>query len=315
MKVLTLEGTAGDRFTQMLSPLRCVAADRYCIYSLLQGSAGLRFTRVHAEGDPSTLPATQSIEGGRFLGPWDPASPSRLEVNQFRPGIDGWGDVEALATLPVWKQHYGPLGLRWERRLLAYDPEGRFLAWMGVTRFADSPPFSAEETRQLQRGAPALIRMSMAVATLDQAATLDQPAHIVVRPDGQVDGACAAGLRWLNAARLEALRDAVRRLEREEDVTVVYEGTFASPVRLVTEAGRCAYLFTLSRTEAPRLRPHSRLTAREREVADLAAIGATAGEISRHLGISAETVRTHLKAAYSILGVCSRVELASALRG
>lgn len=58
---------------------------------------------------------------------------------------------------------------------------------------------------------------------------------------------------------------------------------------------------------------NARLTQRQYEVGDLVAAGATVGEAARHLGITPNTVRAHLRTIYRILGVCSRVELARAL--
>lgn len=56
-----------------------------------------------------------------------------------------------------------------------------------------------------------------------------------------------------------------------------------------------------------------RLTPRQREVAELASVGATAIQMAAHLSISPHTVRQHLKAVYRALGVANRVELAAAL--
>jgi DNA-binding CsgD family transcriptional regulator len=52
------------------------------------------------------------------------------------------------------------------------------------------------------------------------------------------------------------------------------------------------------------------LTAREREVAELAATGLSAREIGARLFIGERTVEGHLARAYARLGVRSRVELA-----
>ena len=52
------------------------------------------------------------------------------------------------------------------------------------------------------------------------------------------------------------------------------------------------------------------LSPRQHAIARLAADGVTAREMARALGISAHTVRQHLKVAYRALGVSSRVELA-----
>ncbi|MDH3202702.1 MAG: helix-turn-helix transcriptional regulator [Myxococcales bacterium] len=55
------------------------------------------------------------------------------------------------------------------------------------------------------------------------------------------------------------------------------------------------------------------LSPRQYEIAEYAAAGATASEISRILEISAHTVRQHLKEAYRRLQVGNRVELSHAL--
>ncbi|HEY2308428.1 MAG TPA: LuxR family transcriptional regulator [Streptosporangiaceae bacterium] len=57
-----------------------------------------------------------------------------------------------------------------------------------------------------------------------------------------------------------------------------------------------------------------RLTRREREVAGLAAAGASSREIAAKLVLSVRTVDNHLQNAYSKLGVTSREELARVLR-
>ncbi len=55
------------------------------------------------------------------------------------------------------------------------------------------------------------------------------------------------------------------------------------------------------------------LSPRQIEVAEYAAVGATCNEIARALEISTNTVRHHIRNAYNLLGVGSRVELARAL--
>jgi DNA-binding CsgD family transcriptional regulator len=60
----------------------------------------------------------------------------------------------------------------------------------------------------------------------------------------------------------------------------------------------------------PASRLEARLSAREREVARLAATGLGDKEIARCLGISRTTVRTHIDKAYRKLGINNRVALA-----
>jgi DNA-binding CsgD family transcriptional regulator len=57
----------------------------------------------------------------------------------------------------------------------------------------------------------------------------------------------------------------------------------------------------------------TRLSEREREVAELAACGLHDKEIARRLGISITTVRTHIDHAFRKLGVTNRVLLAQRL--
>jgi DNA-binding CsgD family transcriptional regulator len=57
-----------------------------------------------------------------------------------------------------------------------------------------------------------------------------------------------------------------------------------------------------------------RLTRREREVAGMAAAGASSREIAAKLVLSVRTVDNHLQNVYSKLGVTSREELARVLR-
>ena len=56
------------------------------------------------------------------------------------------------------------------------------------------------------------------------------------------------------------------------------------------------------------------LTAREREVARLAAGGLSNREITKQLFLSVRTVENQLQRAYAKLGVRSRTELAAVLR-
>lgn len=57
----------------------------------------------------------------------------------------------------------------------------------------------------------------------------------------------------------------------------------------------------------------STLIPREREVAELAALGTTNRETSKALGIAPSTVKTHIANIYDKLGIGSRAELARAM--
>ena len=103
----------------------------------------------------------------------------------------------------------------------------------------------------------------------------------------------------------------VRRVALQASRDDGERSTRSGSVRVFVEAGggrRVVLLRPVSLALA-------RLTQRQREVAEFAAVGATVTEIAGTLAISAHTVRDHLKAIYFRLEVASRVELARELEG
>jgi DNA-binding NarL/FixJ family response regulator len=97
-------------------------------------------------------------------------------------------------------------------------------------------------------------------------------------------------------------------------VTALGEGLWAgSPVLLQNLLQRPAYAFGTGETD-PVVDP---LTAREREVLQLAAEGLANKQIALALGISEHTVKFHLSSLYAKLGATSRTEAvrAGARRG
>lgn len=71
----------------------------------------------------------------------------------------------------------------------------------------------------------------------------------------------------------------------------------------------------MSDTEPVEGRNLSLLSPREREVLDAAIQGLSARDMARQLSLSEATVRSHLSAIYSKLGVSGRIELLASLKG
>lgn len=71
----------------------------------------------------------------------------------------------------------------------------------------------------------------------------------------------------------------------------------------------------MSDTEPVEGRNLSLLSPREREVLDVAIEGLSARDMARRLSLSEATVRSHLSAIYSKLGVSGRIELLASLQG
>ena len=159
---------------------------------------------------------------------------------------------------------------------------------------------------------------------------VDWGPDVLDRLDDSVDGPyAAAGLAFARAMagrRLESLRDAADRLTRlgANLLAAEAETALADALRSAGEqrpaaaaAGRAAGL--LARCQGART-PGSTaldavvpLSAREREIALLAASGRSSKEIAEALYLSVRTVDNHLQKVYMKLGVGSRAELANVI--
>lgn len=85
--------------------------------------------------------------------------------------------------------------------------------------------------------------------------------------------------------------------------------------RLLTLAPHLSNLLRHYPVEPARARTHPGLTARESEAVDLVAAGYSNREIARRLGVTESTVKKHVSAALTKLGVNSRTQLTLAWLG
>jgi len=106
------------------------------------------------------------------------------------------------------------------------------------------------------------------------------------------------------------LREFVRAADTNHECVCIADGLHVRTVRMDGPAG-VQYLLVFRALERPKRNAFSTLSARQREVAELAATGATALEIAGFLELSVHTVRQHLRTIYERLGVNSRAELAT----
>lgn len=121
----------------------------------------------------------------------------------------------------------------------------------------------------------------------------------------------ADGLRSLLEAQIRGVISKRRSAAEIIDaLTVVHRGGIYFDSDLVRRA-------LIAEAEAARTRPYSppnaagQLTQRELEVLRWLAHGAATGEMAVEMGISTATVRSHIKAAMSKLGVSSRLQAAA----
>jgi DNA-binding CsgD family transcriptional regulator len=170
-------------------------------------------------------------------------------------------------------------------------------------------------------------------ALLHDLARLGVPGESVQRLEelaGQLDGplvvAHATHARALLDRDVDKLREAIDRYEAIDALALAAEAAAElaelyrarTETRLATAAQQRCYelaeraggLRTPGLARGEGIEP---LTAREREVALLAAAGRSSREIGDHLGLSIRTVDTHLARVYRKLGIAGRTELAAAL--
>lgn len=87
------------------------------------------------------------------------------------------------------------------------------------------------------------------------------------------------------------------------------DGGLVFTEKLEDGQGRPGWLVTAEGAQPYRLHPTALLSRAQEEVALSAVSGATVPEIARSLERQPDTIRSHLRAVYRRLGVCSRVEL------
>lgn len=133
--------------------------------------------------------------------------------------------------------------------------------------------------------------------------------HVIVAANGGLHHRTAVHGDWLTPARAEQLEELVRRVHgcSIEHSRHIIAGQRVDLARL--HGPIPAWLVTVH--FEPTAGPLIALTTRQREVARLAASGASSREIAQWLAVSQGTVRVHLRDIYSRLGVTSRVELAN----
>jgi PAS domain S-box-containing protein len=123
----------------------------------------------------------------------------------------------------------------------------------------------------------------------------------------------------LPQARLKFLRNLLGR-QRSHDYEAYLIDASGQRVRVevcsaqVREGGEVVGMFGVLPIVRPAMQQHPELTARQNEVLDLLARGASTEQIAEMLGISTQTVRNHVAATLRALHVHSRVEAVARAR-
>jgi DNA-binding CsgD family transcriptional regulator len=246
--------------------------------------------------------------------PWGVGDPERPTAEWLRTFVEGnalWGDWARYRETPFYQHVLRRIGIDDHLRLLVYRGE-RFIGWIGAVRGRSEPHFTAGERRALQ---PLVEPVAAALVAAD-AAERDMraqlgDAELVVRPDGSPEYASSAVRHWLGdrtmRPRLERLTRIIDQGFGERELWL--DGTRVRWTRLAGVGGALRYLLHLDTVPAVYRHPDSCLTPAQREVGQLASAGLSSTEVARQLGVSAETVRTHLRQVYRRLGISTRTEL------
>lgn len=246
--------------------------------------------------------------------PWLPhlAPPGTLNhFVRFTSGVDSHG-ID-IGRLKVYEVVFAALEVNAHLRAVFLDGPA-FLGYVALMRRGRDAHFTAAEQRLLEnsfKSIGAVLGAARALQRLD----LDRDAVAVLRPDGGLEYASTAMARWLDDRPLR--RAAVTAYVRQCDVnpqapSLVVEGVELRTVRLDGPAVR--YLVSGELARPVHYPAASTLTARQRQLAEYAAAGATMREVSAAMDITEHTAKSHLKQIYMRLGVSSRVELVEALR-
>ncbi|MBN2798574.1 MAG: hypothetical protein JXX28_05445 [Deltaproteobacteria bacterium] len=202
-------------------------------------------------------------------------------------------------------------------RFYFIDADGQ-IGWFGAVRALGSPPYRAQEVQALQAWVPALLATYRRLRSLrlDRLIGLSagQSLRGALAPDGEPIGWERPIVDQRAAVPLGALlREAVTEAQRGAPSPYARDGAALFLTPLGPREAPDGWLARLTPAHGITLRPADRLSDRQREIALLVAAGLTLAETGRELGISLNTVKTHLRSVYKLLGVSNRVELAAAM--
>lgn len=287
-----------------------VKADFACFHSVVVDSDGLlRMAEPCATGLAQATDLVEATEGdlySKYAGP--------IELVAVAPQFNKFTCHEKPENGPYFIEYlWEPTGAHSTLIMNAMD-RGEFIGQVGLFRANDSPIFTPSDLAPLKLLQPAV------QAVLESTAAFSQHSAgsgvLVLRPNGtlwmsggQIDAWSRPTFRKQLQASLDDAFDASGQL-----VDIYIDGIHVCLTELNSDDGRAvlARLMTVRPAIVPTI---IKLPPMTRKVIALAVRGQTAVEIATQLGRSPDTIRTHLKQAYSELGVNSRSELASIVHG
>ncbi|MBN2722843.1 MAG: helix-turn-helix transcriptional regulator [Deltaproteobacteria bacterium] len=188
--------------------------------------------------------------------------------------------------------------------------------WFGVYRGFDEPSFTQSDLRKAQRNEEQMLSMFKLAHKRNPLQLPEEGAFGVVDQQGKVIQASADAPEWfLNNQVCGDLKGAADFLASELNTRELFVKSYAVTFyRMRGNKGDTAYV-NISPTTPQSVPALVYLSPRQKAVAQEIMAGLTISEAAKNLTISPETVRSHLKAIYSIFNVSNRVELVKALSG
>lgn len=205
----------------------------------------------------------------------------------------------------VWR----PARLRDQLRMVVYH-RGEHVAWIGAFRTAEEPPFGNADRRRLAPIAAALADALITARGVERCGTAEEGCDLLLSNAGEVLFASEAGRRWLTQYPKSSAELCVwaGHVAKGEPAPEHLSGWRARWTRVSGQAGSRI----LVHLEPPRpvlVHPSFVLSRTQRELAELAALGASSSEIAAMRGLAPSTVKSHLKQVYELLEIASRSEL------
>lgn len=242
----------------------------------------------------------------------DPRAPDPRWDRRFVSARRVLGDRSALAGTRLHERCHRPLGVHDFVRMIVTH-EGRLLGWIGAVRAGGEPPFAAADLRRVAALAPQVADLLIEAEAKERSCAIDGGCELVLGASGSVELASPEACRWLARRGAEAaLREWLAAPRHERPPVALGQLVTASTLG-DRAGGPPRHLVRLTSIPSLSLHPTYVLSAMQREVAVLAASGATVEDIARLTEVSHTTVRTHLRLAYERLSVTCRAELARAL--
>jgi DNA-binding CsgD family transcriptional regulator len=199
-------------------------------------------------------------------------------------------------------------------RLVVYH-RGQFVAWIGALRGPGERPFDRADVRRVTPIAGVLADALIAAEEAERARTPAEGIDIVLGACGSVELASDSAGALLALPGFDEELCAWARAAREGGTPPSLLRGYRVRWTQLSGAGGNRHLLRLEPIPALRLHPTHVLSDMQREIAELAAAGATGPEIARMKALAPATVRAHLRQIYERLDVACRAELARVLQG